>query len=773
MAYTNGIFYLDFTLGSDSARATQVGTVFSNPSGDIVMGTYAVHNHIDGSIISVTGCTQAYANTYWKVTRIDADTYTLDGASWALFTGADVTGNVVPQGGSSWLDAWKTFAAGATAARTQPGDTIRIAKSTDPATLGINATFTNDSATITLDSALNLTIETCETAWSFSASCSSGTDTTNFKEGTKAVTFAIGGAFATGKAVYRAIGSSLNLSGYTKFSFWLKAVTALAANYIRVDLCSDTAGATPVHSFTIDIALVSGRWYPFVCDTGGAMYNGVQSVAIFVLVDVGAGGFSAIIDNIIACNDLDLTSVIGKNTAGETYWTIKSISGTTVILGESQQIGAGITEYYGATENTPIYTRGLVKSIPATSGANQVIYAIQEGGDAVNNMISYIGGWDRTTNIRDGETWLDGTMGQGIAISNNNKLYLHLSYMGGVRYNTPFSFTGCTGSTFNNLHASGNAGSSHILTSAVAADYLWSVQNMGIAMSIQLAISDLVHSNIVSLSNINGTSFSIGPNCRLTDFVSCGNKNGIYSATYGSNNLYNGRIGYNQFTFISNSPHSPSTMHFYNIIHDGDDAIGMTLLGYDTYCAFDRIGKVANRYKRFYLNGEVSDQITGGQNAAWAHGGSGYCIYFNPTSTTLPIQYVFHIPVTALTDFALKFYVKKTSSGADCSMKCTIFDTTGDYLLNADTVDLTDDWVQYSSGLLTPTDSGFCKVVLSAYDGATTGDIGVDTITVEPVTTVDYGLCEIGVSGSPAPGIIFNNDIEGGGGETSHTFIGG
>lgn len=50
--------------------------------------------------------------------------------------------------GSSWANAWKTITSGATAARIAPGDTIRIAKSPDPTSIG-NATWTNLSKTVT------------------------------------------------------------------------------------------------------------------------------------------------------------------------------------------------------------------------------------------------------------------------------------------------------------------------------------------------------------------------------------------------------------------------------------------------------------------------------------------------------------------------------------------------------------------------------------------------------------------------------------------------
>lgn len=43
--------------------------------------------------------------------------------------------------GSNWANAWKTMTLGATAARIAPGDTIRIAKSSDPTSIG-SATWT-------------------------------------------------------------------------------------------------------------------------------------------------------------------------------------------------------------------------------------------------------------------------------------------------------------------------------------------------------------------------------------------------------------------------------------------------------------------------------------------------------------------------------------------------------------------------------------------------------------------------------------------------------
>lgn len=158
MAYSNAVFYMDYDNGSNDVRATLTDVVFSNPSEDIVLGTYVGHGLITGAVITVSGCTKGYANSVWKITYVSDDTFTLDGASWASFNGADVTGNVVPFGGQSWADAWKDMTGGATAARIAPGDTIRIAKSPAPTSLGQSALWANYSPNTQITSPSGITI---------------------------------------------------------------------------------------------------------------------------------------------------------------------------------------------------------------------------------------------------------------------------------------------------------------------------------------------------------------------------------------------------------------------------------------------------------------------------------------------------------------------------------------------------------------------------------------------------------------------------------------
>lgn len=75
-------------INSDDLSLT--GVVFSN-SGGKVLGTYVTHTLVTGDTIAVTGTTNW--NGTWRITKIDADTFYLDGAAWSA--GADNTGDIV------------------------------------------------------------------------------------------------------------------------------------------------------------------------------------------------------------------------------------------------------------------------------------------------------------------------------------------------------------------------------------------------------------------------------------------------------------------------------------------------------------------------------------------------------------------------------------------------------------------------------------------------------------------------------------------------------
>jgi hypothetical protein len=138
-------------------------------------------------------------------------------------------------------------------------------------------------------------------------------------------------------------------------------------------------------------------------------------------------------------------------------------------------------------------------------------------------------------------------------------------------------------------------------------------------------------------------------------------------------------------------------------------------------------GGTEGRWYREYQWGVSSDQITGGQDAAWAYGGSGLCQYYSPKHAVYPFFEEFFVPCTKNTVFQVHFAVKKSSAAANPTMKVSVSGCGVTAIRRAD-VTLTDSWAEYTSASLTPTTTGFVKVRFEFLDGATTGDIGLDDI---------------------------------------------
>lgn len=368
--------------------------------------------------------------------------------------------------GTTFANRWKTITSGATAARTAPGDVIRIMKSPDPVSLGVNGTFTKQSHTITLASAVTANISLCQAAWTASANVTTTTSATR-KEGTLSTSIAPAAAFTTGLLAYEATGT-LNLSAYQNVTFWIRTSSAVSANVLRLDLCSDTAGATPVHSITIDTAFAANVWKPVTWKNGSALSSSIQSVALTALSDPGTP--TILIDNIIATNDLHFNSLIGTSSSAthRVWYPVKSINGTTVIIGHSQTQDASSTSrgWHDTTTTSTAYVRDCIL-ITSTQ-------TINESGNDPGNMITYSGGWDRTNMAsQDGISFLVNDQNINITslfVGGSNafmKIERIATVWGNIAYNTSGTYNryndcgeygalnywrGSTGSVFSNFY---------------------------------------------------------------------------------------------------------------------------------------------------------------------------------------------------------------------------------------------------------------------------------------------------------------------------------
>ena len=415
--------------------------------------------------------------------------------------------------GSTWGLAWRTITGGATAARIAPGDVIRIAKSPPPSSIG-NATWTNLSRAVVLDASQNTTIELCETAWTAATNVTATTSTTR-KEGANAASLAVAAAFATGKVAHRSF-TSLNLSSFQRISFWIRTSAIITAGWLRVALCSDTAGDVVVDNFTIPLVTGTGRYMPFTLtrDGGGNLGSAIQSIAIYADADPGTP--TILLDNFIACaaNGLNLQSLISKNSAEqggtEGWFAIKSIVGTAIQLDNDTNSSAiGGRGYFGVTENVATFRRETIKTdLAAFSG--DIVQAVQDSGTLGNN-IQFQGGWNTATTIQDGETFFDGRNGNGVG--------LHVSGRSFVTINLLCFFRYLDGSSFSNSHNNTIITLSNVNNNAADGLYFSSSYNNTIT-----TISN------VNNNNLNGVHFFNSHNNTLSTLSGVNNNasNGVY-----------------------------------------------------------------------------------------------------------------------------------------------------------------------------------------------------------------------------------------------------
>lgn len=281
------------------------------------------------------------------------------------------------------------------------GDRNKLAKSPDPAALktaagvAVNATFTDESPNITLSAATTANVHLCDVVWTAKANITCATSATR-KDGALAALITPATAFTTGVAAYAAsvIG---NYSAYDRISFWIRPSAAVAANVVRIRLCSDTLGVTAVDQFTIPYALVSGIYTPIVLTRtgGGALGAAIQSVSLEFLSDPGTTTF--LLDNIVAthADGASHWKLIGQGMSGTSidHVPIRSIDGVDLIVDYGVNTLASVTSkgYVGTSGTVAAqYREPLIMTTAQSSTAN---------AGTSGNLISHSGGWDPATSM--------------------------------------------------------------------------------------------------------------------------------------------------------------------------------------------------------------------------------------------------------------------------------------------------------------------------------------------------------------------------------------
>jgi hypothetical protein len=729
----------------------------------------------------------------------------------------DFEGGNDDNNGTTFANRWKTITNGATAARTAPGDTIRIMGSPAPTSLGQNGVWTSQAlqATKTLSAATNatpiaititghgystgdtvvvtgvvgntaangtweITVTDANTftldnsagdgnrtsggtarlrnntrvmlasavtqniastgpgraAWTQGANVTATLSTTT-KEHYQSDSIAIAAGFTTGLAAYWPTGT-IDLSGYQQVSFWIQQTTGTigAAGAVDLRLCSDAAGVTAVNTISIPALGATGRWMPVTVDLGTNLGNSIQSIALYVNTDNGAQTF--LLSNIIACkassaaDSLTLTSLIGKNTTGETFWGIQSINGTRVMLDadtNATPTSTTLRGYYGTSETVTTWKRETIKLGPAAS-AGTALQTIQESGTD-GNPITYSGGWDRTAmSTQDLETWLDGVNGNGYGI-NCDTSWTTIANIAGVRFDRVLNGgqTQATGADISLIAANNASGGAVTYSSAGKVFTAFLCANGASPFT-----SSSVGSQIVDLGNVysNGTvlsSFRVTTNSSIKLNSYNNNTAGLRVTGSTGGKLINSKFGQNDNGRSIETTGSASILYCYDCLFDDATEYLVTTNGAENFLYSQNHDQTANNHKIFSHGFLISSAIDQRKTA------SGISWKIQPTNTTSwnssrPVTLsLAKVACAANSLVTIKAWMRRSNTGLTMRLVCKGGQIAG---VDTDVVDAmtaaADTWAEQTI-TFTPTEVGVVEITAEAF-GGTTFSGWVDDLTI-------------------------------------------
>lgn len=407
--------------------------------------------------------------------------------------------------------------------------------------------------------------------------------------------------------------------------------------------------------------------------------------------------------------------------------------------------GAGVTltnvivMMVGDGAATTTYCRGF----ELTCGSGSYSYLTAVGTKAAG--IFFSGG-----NLTFNPSYLTAHSTNGIAID--------LNAVRG-RANTPITFSNIKSWRSNNAYGGVyfNTGDCNVVIDTIDTFGNNTYSLFGTTSGVQATILNATVNSDAAYSSTYAFQINYGLNVKL---INCSFGQTTDFATY--------------FAIVSvNSTFAQVTM--INCLFGVEGVNTVTYLTPPAYIASHDHDQVPGRYKIWKKYGYISDQVTGGQAAAWARGGDGKCVYLDPSSTTAGcyLEWEFYIPVTASTSTQLKFYHKETTASFNGSFLVTVYDSDDDdsVLLNAESISsFSTDWALYTSTGFTPTSTGFCRVKVQILNGSTSGDIGIDDITVSPDINTNLGNNDRWLLGQPASIMADGTDSGGGGGGVSDIF---
>ena len=404
------VFYVDSINGKD--RAVGTNAVASNPSGTTVLITYPQcqkHDLNTGDEVVLKSFT-TYLNGTRTITVVDDYSFTLDGIAWTTTRDPNgiCTPVIGPPNASTWALAVRKLVS-IPSASINAGDEIRFAKTADPISIG-NVLWTQASPDLVTQTPLTKEIDPLVGGTFTTVSGVTLATNTSRKVGASSLTINPGAV--TGKLAYRALPSTLDLSSYTKINFYVGVISGSPNTFrdtnVKICLCSDSLGNTPVNTFVIpynDIVVGATNMRPIEIDFVAALGSSINSIAFYR--DNTGATLNFMVNHLIATNTISLLDLIGKSTSIFSEWfTIKSIVNDVIILDRNQFTNTG-SNNMDETENVECYIRRGAFLAEINTSVGSLALPAKTFGNEISERLNITGGWNTSTNIQDGETWID------------------------------------------------------------------------------------------------------------------------------------------------------------------------------------------------------------------------------------------------------------------------------------------------------------------------------------------------------------------------------
>ena len=567
------------------------------------------------------------------------------------------------------------------------------------------------------------------------ANVTTSLSTTIFKEHNASDNIILQATFTTGLAAYWST-STLDLSGYQQVSFWIYQTSGTigAAGAVDLRLCSDAAGVTAVNTISIPALGALQRWVPVTVDLGTNLGSSIQSIALYVNTDNGAQTF--LLNNIIACkassaaDSLTLTSLIGKNTTGETFWGIQSINGTRVMLDAdtgATPTSTNVRGYYGTSETVTTWKRETIKLGPAV-GSTTALQTIQESGTD-SSFITYSGGWDRTNmSTQTLDTWLDGVNGNGFGMTTDVS-FVRLLKIAGSRFNTFLSFgANSFGASTENISGTNNSSSTVSLNGrlhSISADHLVA-NSFGIFSSTAQAFKDIVIQYAAYSNSSNGVSVVPVMNSQLKVAASSNSLLGM-----GVNGSSNGGIVYDSYFTDNTTDVSTSglagVVSYRNCFFGSSSELTFADANTGNFASSQNHDQTANNHKIF-MSGALISSATDQRKTP-----SGISWKIQPTSanrsSVWPVTFsLAKVACSANNLVTIKAWMYRDNAGLTMRLVCKGGQLAGVPSDVVSALSTTSAWEEETI-TFTPTETGVVEITAEAW-GGTTFSGWVDDMTI-------------------------------------------